>query len=442
MLLIPSRLLMAILVASLASSCANLQTSATPRPKTSGSASTPLTNAEAADGAEDVSDGESDDEDEQDADTANTVPVEGTPDELGDVTGQADRNQQEIAADAAARSTFPLVENEFVEQWIKYFTGRGRGTFERYLQRSTRYIPLMQSVLRADGLPEDLIYLSMIESGFNPKAKSGAKAVGPWQFMKATGQRYDLNVTYWVDERRDFVKSTHAAASYLKELYQIFGSWYLAAASYNAGEGKTLMAIRRERTRNFWELARKKPKVREKSQNFRAETRNYVPKMIAAALISKNPEKYGFTAISYEDPFDWEFMTVPGGIDLRSIAQLIGYDEEKLSILNAELVRGITPPNSSEGYALKVPKSHSAILTAKLGDLKPRKMREFAVHVVRKGDTLGGIARRYGSDVQEIMELNRLKSVKSLRIGQELSVPARDRSEASSGRKRKKRRRG
>jgi len=373
----------------------------------------PLTGA-----TEDVAEG-----DEEGDDSVDLEPVDGTPEDLGDVTATDQVSSKEAEADKLARQTFPMVQNEFVDQWIKYFTGRGRKTFERYLARSTRYIPLMQTVLKKDGLPEDLIYLSMIESGFNPKAKSKAKAVGPWQFIKGTGSRYNLAINYWVDERRDFVKSTHAAATYLQELHQIFGSWYLAAAAYNAGEGKVLAAIRNERTRNFWELARKKPKVKEKKQNFRAETRNYVPKIIAAALVSKEPGKYGFTDIAYEDPFDWEYVRVPGGVDLRAVAEAISYDEEKLHILNAELLRGITPPG--EGYDLKVPRASKDVLLAKLDTLKSRKMREYAVHSVRRGDTLGGIARRYGSDSQEILELNRLKSTRSLRVGMELNVPVR-----------------
>src|SRR5690606_13336536 len=153
---------------------------------------------------------------------------------------------------------------------------------------------------REEGLPEDLIYLSMIESVFNPRAYSRARAVGPWQFIEGTGKRYGLRVNYWIDERKDIIKSTHAAAKYLKELYQIFGSWYLAAAAYNAGEGTVLNAIRRDRTRNFWQLARQE-------KNFRSETQNYVPKMIAAALLAKSPEKYGFAdkEIAYEDPLTW-----------------------------------------------------------------------------------------------------------------------------------------
>lgn len=367
--------------------------------------------------------GESDDEE---SDVADAEKVEGAPEDLGEIAYSSKRREDEVRADAEAGKTFPLVYNEFVDQWVRYFTGRGRGTFERWLGRSTRYIPTMKEVLRKEGLPEDLIYLAMIESGFNPKASSRAKAVGPWQFIKGTGVRYDLEVGYWLDERRDFIKASVAAAKYLRELHQVFGSWYLAAASYNAGEGKVLNAIRKDRSRNFWELCRAK-------KNFRAETRNYVPKIIAAALIAKDPGKYGFNNISYENPFTWATVTVPAGVDLRSVAELINVDKEDLLILNAELRRGITPPQD-EGFAIKVPPQSKELLIAKVGELKSQKLNKyFVTHRVRRGDTLSSIARRYGSNVQTILELNDMKKVKRLKVGSELSIPISDRVASKKG---------
>ena len=223
-----------------------------------------------------------------DAETVAEAPideeVENTPEDLGDINSSSDRNADEVQADRDARNTFPIVQNEFVDQWIKYFTAtpRGRATFAKWLARKQRYSGLIRQTVKEDGLPEDLIYLAMIESGFNPRATSWVGAAGVWQFMPYTGRNYGLNLDHWYDERRDIVKATHAAAKYLKELHQIFGSWYLAAASYNAGEGRTLRVVRENQTRNFWELIRKK-------KNFRSETRNYVPKIIAAKLISSDP---------------------------------------------------------------------------------------------------------------------------------------------------------
>jgi membrane-bound lytic murein transglycosylase D len=248
--------------------------------------------------------------------------------------------------------------------------------------------------------------------------------VGPWQFMQGTGKRYGLKVDYWIDERRDIVKSTRAAAKYLKELHTIFGSWYLAAAAYNAGEGRVLNAIRRGHTRNFWELARGK-------DNFRAETRNYVPKMIAAALISKNPEKYGFTEISYEQPLLWETVEVPQGVDLRTVAEQSQAEVEVVKLLNAELRIGITPPDSDEAYALRVPPEHKPLLLSNFDKLKSRKSSHFIVHHIQRGENLGSLARRFKTQVQTIMELNDIRNARTLRIGQQIRVPIPARGERS-----------
>ncbi len=182
----------------------------------------------------------------------------------------------------------PVEMNPSVEKWIKYFTGRGRKVFERYLERSEYFIPFLKPILKNAKAPEDLVYLAMIESGFNNTARSHARAVGAWQFMGATGRRYGLEVSWWVDERRDVEKSTIAAIQYLKELNAMFGSWHLAAASYNAGEAKIQRAIKKYNTTDFWELC--KPKNR----YLRPETKNYVPKLFAAAIVSKNRRQFGF----------------------------------------------------------------------------------------------------------------------------------------------------
>lgn len=181
---------------------------------------------------------------------------------------------------------FPVVVNSRVEYWVDYFTSRGRGHFERYLERSEFFIPYIVPLLKQNGMPEDLVYLAMIESGFNNLARSRAKAVGPWQFISATGKRYGLMVNWWLDERRDIRKSTLAAVEYLKDLYTMFQCWELAAAAYNAGEAKIARAVQRFGTRDFWVIS--------KQRFLRPETRDYVPKIIAAALIAKNPEQFGF----------------------------------------------------------------------------------------------------------------------------------------------------
>jgi LysM repeat protein len=181
---------------------------------------------------------------------------------------------------------YPITINSRVEYWVDYFTGRGRKHFARYLERSEFFIPYIAPLLKQNSMPEDLVYLAMIESGFNNFARSHAKAVGPWQFISATGKRYGLMVNWWVDERRDIRKSTLAAVGYLKDLYTMMGSWELAAASYNAGEAKVARAIQRYGSKDFWVIS--------KHQFLRPETRDYVPKIIAAALIAKNRGQFGF----------------------------------------------------------------------------------------------------------------------------------------------------
>ncbi len=200
----------------------------------------------------------------------------------------------------------PVTVNSAVEQWVDYFTGRGRKHFERYLERSEYFIPYIHPILREHSMPEDLVYLSMIESGFNNLARSRAKAVGPWQFMSFTGKKYGLAVNWWVDERRDIQKSTVAAINYLRDLYSMFGSWELAASAYNAGEGKIARAIQRYGSKDFWVLV--------KGRYLKPETRNYVPKMIAAALVAKNREQFGFAAPPVPHPAADEAVAGDGEI--------------------------------------------------------------------------------------------------------------------------------
>jgi membrane-bound lytic murein transglycosylase D len=260
------------------------------------------------------------------------------------------------------RPDIPLVMNDRVQDWLNYFQGPGRGHFERYLRRSTRYIPMIRTVLKQHGLPEDLVYLAMIESGFNPHAYSRARATGTWQFIYQTGIRYGLKVDSWIDERRDPEKSTVAAAKYLKNLYDRYNNWYLAAAGYNAGEGKIDRAIRKYATEDFWELAQKR--------YLRAETKDYVPKLIAAALIARNPAKYGFKTVAYEEPVGFDEVTLDGPIDLRVAAKCAGTTYEDLKTLNPELLHWVTPPDYV-GYRLKVPAGSSAKFLKKYASLSP-----------------------------------------------------------------------
>jgi membrane-bound lytic murein transglycosylase D len=308
----------------------------------------------------------------------------------------------------------PIVINARVEQFIQYFQTTGRKIFTNWLARSERYIPFMKNLLRENGLPEDLVYMSLIESGFNPYAYSRRKASGPWQFIYLTGKRYGLKVNWWVDERRDPEKSTTAAAKYLKDLYDMFECWYLAAAGYNAGEGKILNAMKRYRTEDFWELT--------KYRYLKRETKDYVPQMIAAALIAKDPENYGFGGIEYQEPLQYEKVEVPAVTDLRLIAKACEISLEELKDLNPELLRWCTPPDSPY-YEIKIPVGKNELFLRNFEAIPSQDRFQFKTHIVKRGDTLSGIAKLYRVDVQPILEINRLKRSSLLSIGMNLLIP-------------------
>jgi membrane-bound lytic murein transglycosylase D len=313
----------------------------------------------------------------------------------------------------------PITINAQVERWIDYFQKRIPKRFRYWLERSGRYKPMMQAILREHGLPEDLIYLAMIESGFSCSAYSRAHACGPWQFISATGRRYGLDVNYWVDERRDPVKATHAAAQYLTDLYAEFGSWYLAAAGYNAGEAKIRRALKRYKAEDFWQISHHRRRY------LKRETKNYVPKMIAAALIAKEPEKYGFKDLEYHAPMAYDQVRVHGGTSLAVAAKLAGIKVHDLSDLNPELRRWCTPPNRSR-YTLRIPAGRKAAFETAYAKLpaQDRNARIGTIKVkVRRGDTLGRIARTYRVGLRDLMALNHRVNPRRLQIGQTILVP-------------------
>lgn len=240
----------------------------------------------------------------------------------------------------------PVTWNKQVAQWVKFFTGKGRQHFINYTQRAGRYAPVLSKIMADNGLPRDLIYLAMAESGFTNHARSWAKAVGPWQFMPYTGKKFGLNIDWYVDERRDPLKATIAAANYLKTLHNLFGSWELATAGYNAGEGKITRAIRMYRTNDFWKLT--------KGRYLKPETKNYVPKIMALAIIGKNLDVFGFHEIQFERPLDYEEIMVKGNADLYDVAEAIDIDFEELKRYNPEVVRWQVPPYV-ETYPLRIP---------------------------------------------------------------------------------------
>jgi membrane-bound lytic murein transglycosylase D len=308
----------------------------------------------------------------------------------------------------------PVVSNDRVEAFIKLLQGPQRQWMERALRRSGRYSDSMRQILREEGLPDDLICLALIESGFNPYAYSRARAMGIWQFIPATGRRYGLVINWWIDERRDLEKSTLAAAHYLKNLHGLFEDWYLAAAAYNAGEGKLLRAIRKYDSTCFWDLSR--------HRYLRRETKNYVPKFLAALTIAKDPERYGFGHVRPEAPLLYETVPVPDATDLAVVAKGCGKSLSLLNKLNPQLRRGCTPPDYPD-YEVKIPLGTKDSFLAYYNQLDPNKRLTFRRHKIRRDETLSHIALQYGISVNSIVAMNRLKSRNAIREGKSLIIP-------------------
>jgi len=308
----------------------------------------------------------------------------------------------------------PIIINAKVKEFIQYFQTAIRDRFATYLARSEKYIAFMKNLLKEHGLPEDLVYLAFIESGFDPHAYSRSKAAGPWQFISWTGKRYGLKVNWWVDERRDPEKSTVAAAKYLKDLYEMFECWYLAAAGYNAGESKIVRAMKRFRTEDFWMLT--------KYRYLKNETKNYVPQMIAAALIAKDPEKYGFTDIEYQEPLQYEKVKVPEVTGLSVIAKACETSLEEIRDLNPEILRGVTPPNETE-YEVKIPFGKRELFLKNFETLQALEKFEFKTHRIKNGETLAGIAKRYRVDLEPMLEISHLKKTSRISKGMTLLIP-------------------
>jgi membrane-bound lytic murein transglycosylase D len=315
-------------------------------------------------------------------------------------------------------SDIPLTLNSKVEYFLYYFQTSGKLSFSRWLSRSSRYIPMMKDILKREGMPEDLVYVAMIESGFQMHARSWANAVGPWQFISDTGRRYALRIDQWIDERKDPVKATTAAALYLKELYGMFkGDWYLAAAGYNAGENKILRAISMYNTSNFWEISR--------GSYLKRETKEYVPKLLAAAIIAKDPARYGFADIAYLTPIEYDTVTITSRTNLDLAAKLCGTTYETIKELNPDLRHWCTPPNYPD-YQLKIPKGSKQLFEAEYAKVpEDQRFTErvlYSRYKARKRDSLKNVARRFGTSPAVLAELNGLNA-KSRIAGLSLLVP-------------------
>jgi membrane-bound lytic murein transglycosylase D len=346
---------------------------------------------------------------------------------LGPSSGDLNDNESDM-------QNLPEDMNEKVTQWIEYFQGRGRPHMQKYLSRSSRYLPRMKEILKSHGLPEDLVYIALIESGFNSSAHSSARAVGYWQFIRDTGRRYGLEQNYYIDERRDFEASTEAAAKYLKALYNLFGSWYLAIASYNVGENRIKNLVMKHYTRDFWELAKQKHLPR--------ETQNYVPKFLAARLIAKHPQKYGFENVDWRAPLDYKEIEVNNkGVNLKKMAQHLGIPKAELFALNPSFKKGIIPKRKLNSK-LRVP---SYFVDEKIQWALNQSISKVTMtaatgadrnYRIRRGDTLSHIARRFNTSIRDLREANNLSRRSILYPGKKIIIPGSTRrsvAKSSSG---------
>jgi membrane-bound lytic murein transglycosylase D len=308
----------------------------------------------------------------------------------------------------------PIPLNQRVLRYVELFQGRLREFLAEGLQRGAQYLPMIQSVFRAEGLPLDLAYVPLIESAFKPTALSRAKARGVWQFMKGTGVENGLTQDWYIDERSDPEKATQAAARYFKTLHKMFGDWHLAMASYNGGPGRMQRAIKRSGRDDFWSLSAT-------SRYLPRETREYVPMILAAVIIAKNPLKYGFDVPS-ATAAEFESVAVPPAVDLRRVAEWGGISVDEIQRLNPELRRWTTPIRGAD-YALKVPAGTAEAIREQLTAATPGTLNALQWHVVRRGETLSTIARKLRVSRTDLAEANYLKATARVATGQRLLVP-------------------
>ena len=317
-----------------------------------------------------------------------------------------------VSLDLTSYRMNPRAERS-VEQNLRVFTGRIKKRFGIYLSRSARYTRMMKSILREEGIPEDMVYLAMIESGFNTHAYSPARAAGPWQFMKPTGKRFGMKVNRWVDERRDPVKSTRAAGRYLTYLHNMFDSWSLAMAAYNAGEGRIRGALRKSHSSDYWSLMG--------TRYIKPETKNYVPKFIAARLIAEAPEKYGFTDIDYHDDFVFDEVELKKQMKLSDAAAFAGTTIKAIKELNPELRRDRTPPVKS--YRLRVPRGAKDLFVSNALRGAGNDSVAAKTYTVESGDSIGSISEKTGVPRNLIISSNMLEDISPLKAGRTLVLP-------------------
>lgn len=326
-----------------------------------------------------------------------------------------DKAVEQPAEHRRLRFSPEVIAHPKVRHFIQQYAVQGKKSFEELLARSGKYMPMIATVFASEGLPKELGYLALLESQFVVHSTSRNGAVGLWQFVAGTARQYGLRIDAWVDERRDPVKSTRAAAAYLKDLHDHYGRWFLATAAYNAGPGTVDKALRQSRAKDFWSLKAKAA--------LSEETRNFVPKFVAIALIAADPQAHGLDDISFNPPLDYEEVELAAPMTLRGLAEIADTDLATLQELNPALLRGATPPAESN-FRINLPVGRKAAYLAKVKDLDLERgavPARVVTHEVKPGETLISIARYYGSTVRALMELNGLTSSR-LQIGQKLGI--------------------
>jgi membrane-bound lytic murein transglycosylase D len=304
---------------------------------------------------------------------------------------------------------FPITLNKKVRVFMKYFQTKGRKAFTRWLKRIGRYEEGIKKVLEQKNLPPELLYVAMIESGFNPKARSYAKAVGMWQFISATGRYYGLRHNWWFDERKDPYKATVAAADHFADLYKRFGHWYLALAGYNMNPNRVARNIKRYKTSNYWELYR-----------LPRQTRNYVPKFLAATIIAQNPQQFGFDVEKYP-PIEVDTVLISESVDLNVIANIVDTTYSYIKTINPAILRWVTPPGV-KNFRLYIPKGKKALFEKEYASIPDSKKRSWVRHKIKYGESLSTIAQKYHTSISIIKSTNKLRSSR-IRAGKYLLIP-------------------
>lgn len=304
----------------------------------------------------------------------------------------------------------PLTLNKKVRSVIKYFQTKGRKVFAKWLERSGKYEGMIRSTLNKHNVPEELMYLAMIESGLNPSARSYARAVGMWQFISATGKYYGLRHNWWFDERRDFIKATDAAARHLRDLNIRFdGHWYLAMAGYNCNPNRVVRNMRRYNTTDFWKL-RRLPR----------QTRNYVPTYLAATIIAKNPKKFGFH-VKKSKPIEVESVIISEAVDLNVVAKAVDTTYSYIKEINPAVLRWVTPPGVKD-FVLYLPKNKKKMFEEAYAKIPDNKKRSWVRHRIKSGETLSTIAQKYHTTTRVIKSTNKING-NMIRAGKYLLIP-------------------